>query len=410
MYYLYFPIFLSLLFYSIKYELKKSTKNFSFFIWIVIFIYGFTYQMGGDHVIYQRFFVKIIPNLNFSSILFEKIKMDNFEFEKLYIFLMWIAYNLGFSYELATGIIVSFCIYGCLKFLKKESNNCYFALNLLIAGYFFDYTIYPYIRQLIAVTIFLFSFKYIKKKNFFMYFLFILVAIQFHKSAYICFLIYFFRYFKINLKTVLLYMVFIFLLIYFLPLIIDNLPGVSYYSFYFKSILHTANRRINVGVLLLKSVTFILKISLVFLACDRNKKLDKTMRNMAIFYMIISYFQNILPLLYRVQGYFMFSYVITFSYIGKLYLRKYRYSKIVGKLFIILFSTVSAIAFYRNIYSIEINTFLFSKYKNYLIETLSGNITEPPDTRYDLFWKQKKILQDKKNREEILEIKKNREN
>ena len=69
--------------------------------------------------------------------------------------------------------------------------SCYYIFaSALYTNYF------SMMRQWFAISLFLFAFKYLKNKKFWIYLVIILVAAQFHNSAYFCIPIYFFAHLK----------------------------------------------------------------------------------------------------------------------------------------------------------------------------------------------------------------------
>lgn len=396
MLYYYFPIFVSLFFCSLRYEIIKKKKGISLFIFIIIFIYGFTYKMGGDWPVYLEFYIKKNPQITFISFFSEV-----FLFEKGYVLLNLFFFKLGFSYFLTTSIEISICIFIWLNFLRKKTRNIYFAFIILLTTSFFTYVVHPVVRQMIAISIFLIAFKYIEKGKFFKYLLLVIIAAQFHRSAYICIFLYFFRYVKLNYKIIIFYSIGIYLVIYLLPLVIENIPGLSYYKREFLDILHTGVRKRSFFEEILKVIILSLRIFLVLNTYGKSKNKSESIENIAIVYLIISYFSNRLPMLERLQGYFVLFYIISFSFIGKIYLTKKLRLEFIGKILIALISIMLSLAFYRFIYSSEVNIFQFSQYRNYIIERLKGNINEDIYSDYKKYYEDVEKLHYKNKKEEL---------
>ncbi|QYR63963.1 EpsG family protein [Fusobacterium animalis] len=371
MFYCYFIIFLSLLFNSVRFEFTRRKKYFYFYTFLVVFIYAFAYQVGVDWTVYQKYYIRTIPQITFSSVF-----QDKFYFEKGYLLVNVIFNSLNINYEIASGLIVSVCIFIWFKFLKKYSWNFYFALILLLPSSFADYLLQPVIRQLISITIFLVAFKYIEKKNFFKYMFLIIISVQFHRSAFLCIFIYFIQYFKINYKTIFLYIFGIYTFILVFPYIIDKIPVLSSYKNYFLSMAHTGYVERTIYVKVLKILILIIRISLIYLSYPAEDNRTNLIKNLAIIFIIISYFQNIIPILARVQGYFLIFYIICMSYLAKLRLGRVKISKNIGVIFICILSIMTLSIYYKVVYGTKINKYIYSKYKNYFIEMLTGDLEQ----------------------------------
>ena len=187
----YIILFFILFYYSLKYEVlykeKRSRKKIILFF--IIFIFAFSYQMGTDWINYQNFYEYEIPYIKLED-LYNNSKFV-FSSEKAFVLLNMFFYNLGFSYELFTGIVIGFCLFFILKSIEQRSDNFYFSFFLSIVIFLFGYSLEPVFRQLIALTLIVIGFKYIERRNFFKYLFVIILATQFHISAFIALPIYF---------------------------------------------------------------------------------------------------------------------------------------------------------------------------------------------------------------------------
>ena len=127
--------------------------------------------MGTDWVNYQYFYDCKVPYIGLRN-LYDNSFM--FSSEKAFMLLNVLFYNLGFSYELFVGIIISFSIFFILKFIEERTDNFYFSFFLSIVIFLLGYSLEPVLRQLIALTLIVIGFKYIGKRCFFKYLLIII--------------------------------------------------------------------------------------------------------------------------------------------------------------------------------------------------------------------------------------------
>ena len=72
----------------------KST----FLIFLIIFLFCFSYQMGIDWISYQDLYENIALKLTWDQIITQYIGS-----ERGYVYIKYIFYNLGFNYELFIG-------------------------------------------------------------------------------------------------------------------------------------------------------------------------------------------------------------------------------------------------------------------------------------------------------------------
>lgn len=111
--------------------------------------------------------------------------MDDFGFdrvEKGYKVYMWLLTRISCDGQfllLVTALISSVALY---HFIKENARNRSLALFFFITLGFFQFAMSG-IRQTLAISITLFGCRYIKENNLIKFFLVILLALQFHKSA-----------------------------------------------------------------------------------------------------------------------------------------------------------------------------------------------------------------------------------
>ena len=132
---------------------------------------------GNDYDSYQNWFFTI-ENV--------KISLTN---DVLFNLLMLCAYKLTGCFEVFVFITSLISIYGIYKFAIDNSKN-----YTLLIYYFITFGMYELglsaIRQFLAISIFLMSFKFIHEKKFLKYLIGIIIASMFHSSAAILIFIY----------------------------------------------------------------------------------------------------------------------------------------------------------------------------------------------------------------------------
>lgn len=371
-------LLLILFFLSLNYEITGFKKGKNILIFTIIFILAFSYQMGVDWLRYQDFYENVISKMSFVDILKKEIR-----FEKGYILLNFIFYNLGFNYEMFMGTLLSTCIYIFLNFIYKKSENYYLSFFAFIVFYLLAATFEPVIRQLIVISLITYGFKYIERREQFKYLVLIVFAFFFHKSAIIGIVIYFLPLLKIKIKNIFLTILIVYFFILYMPfileLIVKIIPRLGNYSNYFDSIMYGASRKKNfLGKIY--SLTILCGYSYIIFYCYKySKKRNNLYENMAIIYIIIGCFQNMLPIVYRVREFFVLGFSICIGSVGKLHLPnnkiiKFNHKKL-GFLFVIIAYIPLSLVFFRGFFS-ELNKVRYLNYRNYFIEMIKGDLKE----------------------------------
>jgi len=138
-------------------------------------------------------------------------------FESGYIFLMKLCISLGLSFNGFLAIVYLIVFIPMFFFLKRYSKDAVLSLTIYICYTFFAFNLSG-IRNSIAFSICLLAFMVVTKKSFKSFLLFIvltLIAMLFHKSAIIFFIIPLFVYLPCSKKTLPLYAIVSVLLIVF---------------------------------------------------------------------------------------------------------------------------------------------------------------------------------------------------
>jgi len=186
-------------------EKKNVKRKKSYFIWIVLSILPLLFliifrspNVGRDYISVANTYSRIARGLITSS------DVRWFGMPLIY-FCQFICKIFGqdpFWFYLIIGILTIVFIY---KAILCNSDNPVFSLFIFICFCLF-YQAFNQSRQILALSIILYSYKYIVERNLLKYVLLILFASIFHNTALIFIPIYFLRYIKLNWKTILLYL------------------------------------------------------------------------------------------------------------------------------------------------------------------------------------------------------------
>lgn len=393
---IYFSIFFIIFYNSLIYEVYKKRKHVILILSLIVFILGFNYQMGSDWLNYQRIYDIRITPYEFKDIIFH----NPFHQEKGYILLNLIGKKIGINYEIFIGILLSFCIICILKIGEKRANNIYIFIYIIIVKYMLIASLEPTIRQFLAVSIIALGFRYIEEKKMIKYLLYIILAMQFHSSAIIGIVIYFFNKVNITIKKVVFIAIFFPLILKILPIsieIISNfIPAIEKFSSYFHNLRYGASISRSLLGNIYSLGIMILYLYFIFFSDARKQK--NYIKNMAIVYIIITYFQNQLPILYRLKEYFVLGFAISMSYVGSITIFNYKLKYNIRIIFIILVYLIMTGEIVNILYGDELNKKRYGEYKNYFIELLRGRTKENFQEKSHKYEKEIKSMVDEQNR------------
>ena len=249
---MYWILLVIVIFGILQYDFSKISSGRAFLYYttfaLVVFISTFAYNLGTDGPKYQEGFESFVPSLdNFMSGL--RISGER-------------RWNIGFYVFASTckTIIPSFYFFkfvyalivngSIFAFFRKNTNHFFLAVfyYLLLQGFYFNFEIY---REALAVSIFIWAYPFIEKKKLIKYYLLCTLALLFHDSAIILFMVPFFRFLKVGSKKTLIIMIIInIVLIVISAQLLDILGNVltmdksleSDYSNYLESDFYAMNR------------------------------------------------------------------------------------------------------------------------------------------------------------------------
>ena len=109
--------------------------------------------------------------------------------EPLYALLNWITGQFTESYQLFLGIIACMCVIPILLLYCEEKKHGILKVVLFVNLSTFV-AMFSSLRQSIAIGLGLIAYKYVREKKFIVFIIFVLIAIGFHQSAIILFVMY----------------------------------------------------------------------------------------------------------------------------------------------------------------------------------------------------------------------------
>jgi len=201
---------------------------FSLILFAPVFIAAVRWAIGSDFVTYWSIFL----DLQNSNILESLINSR----EPLYTALNILA-NFLFGQEwgifLLSSLITMLFILLTAEYYKK-----YLSIAMVLLIYFLLFYILSLniVRQMIALSIILYAFRFILEKKPIKYFIMVIISVMFHQSAIICLLFYFLNIQKESkfwrTKTIIYYLLIILSPIY-ISLILKLAEHLPFLSFYF---------------------------------------------------------------------------------------------------------------------------------------------------------------------------------
>lgn len=182
----YLTIFLIILIPVIRFDLMKLNGNqtlWSGIIWVLlVLLAGLRYRVGGDTLAYMNFF-KDYPTLK---------ELSTFDFVKAQYNPMWYVYNAFFktygdnftAFQIVHAIIVNTSFF--VFFRRYVPQGFFTALLTYYFGYYFYFN-FEILREILCISILLWAFPFLERKNLIVYYLLSLLAFSFHMSAVIMF-------------------------------------------------------------------------------------------------------------------------------------------------------------------------------------------------------------------------------
>lgn len=304
-------------------------------LFILSIFFGFSYINGADWVFYQQVYSRLPL---FKSGFDIKLIENNYNFENAYIWLCLIAKNLGINFEFFRFLVMLFCINSLLKLVYKKTNERLILLNLVFVKIMLVYYMEPILRQLIAISLFYYSFDYLYEKNYKKYLLIIFCIMLFHKSGILLLLL---LLLLRNQKIVGWKLVFIILIgsLFLPPLLIETIKVIFYnITILNKYFVYTGREYININysntfyiVQFFKNIIF---FSTFFILEKYQKLKDERIliSKLALISLVLGNMAITIGILNRFKLYFVIFHYILLTYLLSIILKPYK--KIFIKFFI----------------------------------------------------------------------------
>lgn len=311
-YYLFFSLIIT--FFTFLENVSKKFKHGMFLSFFLIFVFiSIRYDFGNDYSMYLNEFHK----LNTIDDLKGYGGLDRLE--PGWIFINRAFKNIGFF-----PLIAIWSLFYCLimyNFLRYSLEKKYLFLSVLFflisSGVFLVQL--SALRQTLALLFFLFSFRFIVKRNIIFYFITIYLASLLHSSALLLLPLYFLNWMKVNNKLSFIYFA-AYIILFFIgdqfsdiinQIILIINPSYSYY-------LKDDN---NVKVVIGSGIGLLFSTLNFFFLLFYNDKLDESNKYIQIAYKCVIIFYILSPLtlsigmIGRVNFYFSFFQIITVPFI-----------------------------------------------------------------------------------------------
>ncbi len=349
--YIYFIVYCFLAF--LAFTRKKSNIIFiTVFVFLSLFL-NLSYTNGIDWVNYQN----IYENNPFET------RGMEFGFTSLQLFFK----SLGFNFEMFKFIVLTFDLFIILKFIFRVSLFPLFSITILFQTFLLGNFFEPAIRQIQAIVIFLFAFKFLVEKKNLKYFATILFGALFHQTALILLILPFILKY-ITLLSVCVVSTILYLLSGYFSNVVELITSVSIFSSYYYYL--DKDYLLGIDLNLFNFAKALIYFFPLFIL--RKYKTDDqifiTLRKLSYLFFLIYLMQFSIMLFYRVNFYFITFYVLYISYL--FYVIN---SRQICQLLFIFYVCIHAVSLYRGISLFKYkDSMKYYPYTNYFIEYIKG--------------------------------------
>ena len=197
-------------FYDFRGKIKNKNSWFNFFLYFFIFMSGFRYYIGSDtfdYVIEYREY----PTLD----AFSFYTFNSFKYQPGWILFMSLCKTFSKSFLLPQLIVAIFFNKTVFGLIKKYSEYPFITLLFYFTAQVFTSLNFEFMRETMAVSFFLYAFKYYSKNKWISYYMFVFIAFMFHVSVSLFFLFPLVKLIKLNKKRFLMILGMIFFIVVF---------------------------------------------------------------------------------------------------------------------------------------------------------------------------------------------------
>lgn len=203
---------------ALKYLRKNGDKIFLFCSFLIFLLLSALrhYSIGSDTREYTLIFTEISTT--------QGIVFSDGRFESGYVLFNSVLGKISSDpqFFLAVTSVIIFSIF--YFFIKGNSKNYFIAVLVFFLCGFFKFSLSA-IRQLLAICLLILGFSCLKKKKFFLYFLFGVIAFFFHKSSVLAFVLLFVALFKWKKPTFILLLILSIVSIILVPVLLSGNLG-----------------------------------------------------------------------------------------------------------------------------------------------------------------------------------------
>lgn len=244
----------------------KNKKNIYIIVLPLSVLAAFRYGSGVDFFAYKDIFESLKGVSDLNDLLSHYQEFGNVLIYKLSDIIFGNYQGMFFIFSYLTNVFI-------LKGIYKYKDDLSTSISLFIYFVILYFVSFNIIRQVLAIAIVFSSLKYIEKRNFLIFSIYIIIASLFHKTAIFSIMFYFLN-FKKNrgIKQViffLIYVSFIAVMLFYPKLIIETLKLFNIYNSYIDS----GDNRSSFGYLFYMIPPLILILTYIFLTNKKEKKM-----------------------------------------------------------------------------------------------------------------------------------------
>ncbi len=208
---------------------RKYDKLFLIICGILItFVMGFRGMASGspDTEAYSNFFIGVSKQKNLWGYLGTQIEGKIIIFSEVgFNLFMWLLSRISSNPQLLILTTSAFIVGSVMRFIYKNSQNVFLSVILFLCLGLFSFSMNG-MRQALAMAICLWAYEFAKRDKFWRFLLIVLVAMFFHKTAIVFFVVYFVKFFKFDAKSIILFLVILAIFVALIPVIVKYLDEV----------------------------------------------------------------------------------------------------------------------------------------------------------------------------------------
>lgn len=339
-------IFLLLIFiYLYDYRKKNVGDSFSFTIIFLFFVLipGLSTEMGSDTLRYEEWF-RDLP------VIFE-IKTSDITWEPLFCLFMSFLKTISSNWVVAHVILISFINIAIFSYCKKYVNNKYTFLLLFFLLHYYEINFEP-LRQSCAMAMIIWSLPYLQRKEYLKFYFLATLAVGFHYTAVICFVLPFLLNYKLCSIKVVAVCIAIFVASAVIRVYLGGLIDMLSYSLgYTKYDAHLESEGLNINGVIMTVVIKIMPVFAAMYVCQKKGiiKFDAMLNALAIMFVVFMVARTFVPIFERFTLMFSFAQIACYSdaIIGRM--RAYRQPA--SKFYLFLINVYIVLAFAYNVNS-----------------------------------------------------------